>query len=221
MRSTRRPRRVSPALAAVLAAAALGLAAGCGGEEAAPIPTRSARDIVTRLDEVERRVAADACNDVRQDSLPALEREVGELPERVDPAIRSTLEDGLGRLEELVQAECEEPAEEPAPEPDPAPEPTPQPETPIEPEPTPEPQLPEPTVPDTPQVPDGGGGDGGGGGGDGGGDGGNGGGGGGDDGGGTGSLPGGGGGSPQQGNGQSPGRGGGAARPAATRSADT
>ena len=160
-----------------VAVAGAGMLAGCGQDQGDPIPQRSARTIVQRLNEVERRIdAGNACNDIREDSLPALKREVRRLPRRVDKDVRTTLHDGLGRLTELVEAECVEPRE-PGPEPDPEPEPEPEPQ--IQVPTTPEP---EPYYPETPQVPDGGGGDGGddGGGDDGGGDGG------GDDGGGAG-----------------------------------
>jgi hypothetical protein len=126
-------------LAAVLSVASVVVAAGCGGDEGRPIPASTARDIVARLDEVERRVAANACNDVRSDSLPALEQQVAGLPGGVDPNVRSTLENGLGRLRELVEAECVEPQTQPPvdtipdiapaePEPTPTPEPQPEPQ---------------------------------------------------------------------------------------------
>jgi hypothetical protein len=193
-------------LAAALAAGALSVVAGCGKEEGRPIPASAANDIIARLDEVERRVAANACNDVRQDSLPALEQEIANLPARVDANVRSTLENGLGRLTELVEAECVEPQTQPPAEtvPDVAPaepEPTPSPEP--QPEPQPEPDdVPTPT-------PDGDGGNGNGGGGGGGSDGG------GSDGGGdSGFVPDGGGSDPDQG--ADPGGGGGVVTPPPT-----
>ena len=169
MRPYPRPRRRGPALLVSVAVAGAGMLAGCGEEEGEPIPTRSARTIVKRLDEVERRIdAGNACNDIREDSLPALRREVARLSKRTDEDVRTTLEDGIGRLAELVEAECVEPRErDPEPEPEPEPEPQPEIEIPTTPEPQPEPV---PDYPDIPQTPDGGGG--GGGGDDGGGDGG-------------------------------------------------
>jgi hypothetical protein len=153
MRPFPRPRRSGGVVAVSVAVAALAVLAGCGQAEGQPIPARSAQKIVKRLDEVQRRIdAQNACDDIREDSLPALEREIGRLPKRTDEDVRTTLEDGLGRLTELVEAECEEPpAPEREPEPEPVPEPDPVPEVPTTPEPDPE-----PTYPDTPQIPDGG-----------------------------------------------------------------
>ncbi len=146
-----RARRPAPAVAATLVGAALA-GAGCGQEaEGRPIPTRTARDIVARLDEVQRRVDASACNDVRDDSLPALQQEIDGLPRSVDEDVRTTLEDGLGRLEELVQAECDEPSEATPAESTPTPDPEPQ----IDPTPSPEPDT--TTEPSTPTTPDTGG----------------------------------------------------------------
>ena len=144
MPCSRSPRAWAPLGAApVLGALAL-VAGGCGGEEARPIPTRTARDIVARLDEVSRRVDASACNDLRDDSLPALRREVKGLPSNVDGDVRTTLEDGLGRLEELVQAECDEPDPTPTQTPDSSPQ------IDTTPEPSTQPDSTEPSQPQTP-----------------------------------------------------------------------
>jgi hypothetical protein len=139
------------AVAAVLAVGVALVVAACGQDEGRPIPATAARDIVARLDEVERRVAANACNDVRSDSLPALEQQVAGLPKGVDPNVRSTLENGLGRLTELVEAECVEPQTQPPvdttpdiapaePETTPTPEPQPDPDPQPQPDPDPQPQ---------------------------------------------------------------------------------
>ena len=89
---------------------ALGLAVpACGGDdEGEPIPSSAARQMLDRLEEVERRSDPLRCGDLRQDSLPVLERQVGDLPERVDPDVRDALEDGIRRLGELVDEDCEE-----------------------------------------------------------------------------------------------------------------
>ena len=174
MRRFSSPRARRPAVTVALALAGMAVAGlGCGADEGRPIPARSAKDIVARLDEVERRVDARACNDVREDSLPAIQQEIDDLPSNVDADVRSTLADGLGRLDELIEAECVEPPKPAPQEPTPEPEPEPQPDPIPTPEPEPEPE-PEPTEPDPPPEPDpggggGGGGDDGGGGGDGGG----------------------------------------------------
>ena len=195
-----RPRR-GLALAGALGAVALGALAGCGGqEESRPIPVGTATDILARLDEVERRVDAQACNDIREDSLPALRRQVDGLPERVDKQVKTTLVDGIGRLEELVNSECRRRPRRRPSEPTVTPTPQPQPPTQTQPGPptTTQPETPAPQEPDSGGDGDGGSGSDGGDGSDGGGDGGGGSDGGGDGGGGgdgddTGSLPGGGG----------------------------
>jgi hypothetical protein len=148
-----RARGIVRSVAAGLGAAAA-LAAGCGESEGRPIPSGGAQDIVAALEDVQQGVDASACTNVRQSSLPQLQDEVDDLPSSVDRDVRTTLEDGVGRLEELVRAECQEPAE-PAPttpEPDVTPEPDPQPEPTPEPDPTPQPTEPDGTTP-----PDGGG----------------------------------------------------------------
>lgn len=160
------PRQRWPGLALAATLGGIALAGvGCGQDEGRKIPASSARQIVAQLDEVESGAAGGACSKVRNDSLPSLRREIEDLPENVEEDVRTTLDDGLGRLQELVRAECVEPA--PAPEPiTPTPTPTPQPEpepTPA-PEPTPEPDptpKPEPT-PEPDPTPDGGNGNGGG-----------------------------------------------------------
>jgi len=134
MRFLPSPRTRRPALAVGLTLAGIAVTgAGCGQDEGRPIPTGAARDLVARFDEVKRRVDARACNDVREDSLPAIQKEIDGLPANVDKDVRSTLEDGVGRLKELIEADCVEPPkaapqETTTPEPDPEPTPTPEPD---------------------------------------------------------------------------------------------
>ena len=151
------------AAAAVAAAAVLVLAPGCGGNDRSLIPASSARDLLAHMDEIETRVDNRACTSVRNSSLPALRREVDGLPKRVDPAVRTTLDDGLGRLEELVRTECRPRLRTTTREPTVTPTPEPQTTTPTQPQDT----TPN-TQPETPSTPDQGtgGGDSGGGGGD-------------------------------------------------------
>jgi hypothetical protein len=137
----------------ILLLALLGAAlavAGCGGdEEGEPIPAQTAQALQAELDGVQARIdngSAGACNDILEgDRGPNLERVqqlIQDLPEDVDPDVRSALEDSFDRLWELVQQDCDDKAqeeeserqEEPEPEPEPEPAPT---ETEPEPEPTP------------------------------------------------------------------------------------
>ena len=133
-----------------LAGVAVALPAGCGGSdepEGKGLPSATASELERRLDEIERRYreAADngnvgACDDIQNDSIPAVNELVGGLPQDVDPDVRQALEDSFGRLEELTRSECSgiEPAEtEPEPDPAPVPEET-----------VPEETAPEETVPE-------------------------------------------------------------------------
>jgi hypothetical protein len=97
------------ALTGALAAVTTLVLAGCGGQDQGqPIPTSTAQNILSRLDEVGRRVDARSCNSARDDSLPALRREVDGLPDNVDQRVRATLDDGVGRLGELVGTQCKQ-----------------------------------------------------------------------------------------------------------------
>jgi hypothetical protein len=96
-------------MAAAAVVAAVGVA-GCGGsdkEEGAQIPRADAAALINRLQEAERRSDPFRCNDLRKDTLPALEREVQALPDNVDADVRSTVEDGVAHLSELVDQQCE------------------------------------------------------------------------------------------------------------------
>lgn len=157
-------RRGRHSLAALSAAGALALA-GCGSSdepEGEPLPTASVEQLERRLDEIERRYqdAVDngnvgACDDIGDDSLPAIQEVIDGLPPSVDPELRTAVERSFDRLRELTESECAD--VEPAPEPEPIPEPVPlpaPPETETEPEPEEEPEeeeapeeLPEETLP--------------------------------------------------------------------------
>jgi hypothetical protein len=92
------------------------LAAGCGSDEEKPepsIPAASVQEIEVRLDEVQRRFDSGtdennpgACEDLEEDTFPAIQDLVRGLPDSVDAEVRSTLEDGLARLRELTQEGC-------------------------------------------------------------------------------------------------------------------
>jgi hypothetical protein len=119
------------------------LGAGCGGEEKGdPIPADQRAQLLSRLDEAERRLddgSEGACQDILNDTQPEVENVVATLPDGVDADLRQRLEDGLVRLWELVTSECEQ-IETQEPEPEPTPEPAP---------------LPEETTPETvPTVPE-------------------------------------------------------------------
>jgi hypothetical protein len=111
-------RRALTTLALCVAGA---VAAGCGSddEKGAPIPADAAAALQTRLDEVERRLAfaRGACADIQDDSKPAMQEIVNSLPSNVDDDVRAALEDGLDRLFQLSEEQCEDqPEEEPSTE---------------------------------------------------------------------------------------------------------
>jgi hypothetical protein len=136
-------KRTITAMAACLAA----LAAGCGGEdERTPIPADQREQLESRLTEAENRLengSEGACNDILNDTEPAVGTVLASLPTDVDADTRQRLDDGFDRLWELVARECEQLRQqqtetETMPEPPPPPPET-QPETvPTTPEPPPE-----------------------------------------------------------------------------------
>ena len=103
-------------LAIAFACVAIALTAGCGGSEEPEgkgLPAATASELERRLDEIERRYreAADngnvgACDDIQNDSIPAVNSLVSSLPDDVDPDVRQALEESFDRLEELAQSEC-------------------------------------------------------------------------------------------------------------------
>ena len=103
-------------LAIALAGAALALPVGCGGSdepEGKGLPQATASELERRVDEIERRyrVAVDegkpgACDDIQNDSIPAVNELVGGLPQDVDPDIRQAVEESFARLEELTRSDC-------------------------------------------------------------------------------------------------------------------
>ena len=98
----------------IAAAVVAGAIAGCGDEKP-QIPSDEAREIVRRLQEADRRISEDppVCGDLSEDTIPALESQVANLPEDVDPDIRETLDEGVSHLRDLLEAECSERREEP------------------------------------------------------------------------------------------------------------
>ena len=145
---TTRVRHLPGALGSCLA---LALAA-CGGSseepDGDPLPADAVAQLQQRLDEIERRHqdAVDngnvgACQDIGTDSLPAVEGVIADLPQSVDPELRTAVDRSFARLAELTDSECADIKPEPAPE-----ETVPQ--EPIPEEPVPEETVPEETVPE-------------------------------------------------------------------------
>ena len=94
----------------LLIAAALG--AGCGAdEETKPsIPAAQAAELQNRLDEIERRfdVGGGACEDITNDSQPAVDSILASLPASVDSDVRSAVTESFDRLFELTAEDCKD-----------------------------------------------------------------------------------------------------------------
>jgi hypothetical protein len=103
----RRANRLSIALAAGLLIT-LGLSA-CGGEDAKLLPGETAREITANLDTVKQLAGEGDC--VGAESAVQQVGEQIEALEGVDPKLKRALEQGAGRLEEVI-ASCEESSSE-------------------------------------------------------------------------------------------------------------
>ena len=96
----------------LLIAGAAVLLAGCGSDDEEPGPGIPADDVAAideRLDEIQRRFDAQnagACEDIDDDSFKAIQATISGLPSDTDPEIQKTLEEGLGRLQELTTEGC-------------------------------------------------------------------------------------------------------------------
>ncbi len=104
-------------LLAAGAACALALA-GCGGSdepEGAKLPKSTVDQLNVRLDEIQRRFDAaqednlpGACEDIQNDSFPAVKRLIDGLPEDVDGQLRDATEESFARLQQLVDDGCQD-----------------------------------------------------------------------------------------------------------------
>lgn len=102
------------AAAGVLAlsvACALGLSA-CGGSDAKLLPGETAAEITENLDAVKQLAAEEQCVDAEDEALE-VSTQIESL-QGIDPELKSNLEEGAERLNEVV-AECDEEAEEEEP----------------------------------------------------------------------------------------------------------
>ena len=94
----------------LLIAAAFG--AGCGAdEETKPsIPADQASALLARLSEVERRfdVGGGACEDITNDSQPAVDSILASLPSSVDSDVRGAVTESFDRLFELTAEDCKD-----------------------------------------------------------------------------------------------------------------
>lgn len=116
--------------------AAMLAASGCGSDsKPRPVPQKDAAFLLTQLDEVDRRVEARACVDVKRGTLTRIENRIDGLPDDVDQDVQSALSDSAENLRGLVDDQCRQkrkptptvPLPDLTPEPDtttPQPEPT-------------------------------------------------------------------------------------------------
>jgi hypothetical protein len=97
-----RRRRHLIATAAVVAAIAAALA-GCGGDDGPKIPRADARTLVARLQEADRRTDPLRCDDLSEDTIPALEQTADGLPEG---DTKDTVVEAIDHLRDLIEADC-------------------------------------------------------------------------------------------------------------------
>jgi hypothetical protein len=131
------PRRPPLALGLLLAALAM---AGCGSEEPELIPQTRASALTTTIDEI---TAACEDNDTAEAkaAVDAANRQVSELPRRVDAELKRNIRNWLRHIDDRIDQDCK-PEETPTPTATETPQPTPT-ETPT---PTPTPtETPTPT----------------------------------------------------------------------------
>jgi hypothetical protein len=88
---------------AIPAIALVFLLAGCGGSENLP-PDRAAA-LIRNLDTIDKGVSAGDCAKTRP-ALRRLQGRVRDLPNDVDAGVRTTLDTGVKRLEDLVATQC-------------------------------------------------------------------------------------------------------------------
>lgn len=89
---------------------ALALAA-CGGDDPGEgLPSSTAQSLLAELGAVERRLdqgSVGACEDVLNQSVPAIQRSLDSLPGATDPRLRSALDDSFATLRTLSEQECD------------------------------------------------------------------------------------------------------------------
>ncbi len=86
--------------------------AACGGEDPGKgVPSSIARGLLQELASVERRIdqgSVGACEDVLNDSVPTIQRQLDSLPQATDPELRSALDASFAKLRTLSEQECDE-----------------------------------------------------------------------------------------------------------------
>ena len=144
------PSRPSLALGLLLLA---GLGAGCGSEDPELIPESRASQLTATVDRIAQACADEDADEARA-AVDAANRQVSELPRRVDGSLKRNLRDWIGHISDRIDNDCEPEEEEPTPTATPEPTETATPEPTETPEETPAPTVtPEPTATPGPDVP--------------------------------------------------------------------
>ena len=98
-------------LPAVLTALLLGLvcsyAVACGEDDSGLLSANRADGIKNNLDDLDRAVERGDC-DTAASQIADLERQIAELPQNTDRALRDRLQEGVENLDSIAPAECEE-----------------------------------------------------------------------------------------------------------------
>jgi hypothetical protein len=106
-----RMQRRGPLIALLLASVAL-LPVACGGDSSGrPLPRATASELRSGLDRVKQNVDAGDCQ-AAADSALELEQQTADLPSRIDRELRTALQRGVGRLNDLVREQCQAPIDE-------------------------------------------------------------------------------------------------------------
>src|SRR5829696_1032747 len=102
------PRRLPLALAVLLAGAPL---TGCGSEDPELIPKTRASALTSTIDEIQS-----ACDDKdtakAKAAVKAANRQVSELPRRVDPSLKRNVRDWLNHIDDRIDQDCKKKEEE-------------------------------------------------------------------------------------------------------------
>jgi outer membrane biosynthesis protein TonB len=97
-------------LALTLLLATLALAA-CGGDDKGKgLPSTTASQLLSELNAVQNRIdqgSVGACEDVLNESVPALQKEVDGLPDDTDAGLRTALDDSVSNLRSVTEQDCD------------------------------------------------------------------------------------------------------------------
>jgi len=97
-------------LVPILCVAAMVLGA-CGGDDKGKgVPSTTASGLLAELGAVQRRLdqgSVGACEDVLDESVPAIQKQIDSLPDDTDADLRTALEESFTKLRTLSEQECD------------------------------------------------------------------------------------------------------------------